>query len=181
MLRVISGIYGGRKLKQPDLNITRPTKDRIKESVFSMIQFKVKNSIFLDLFAGSGSIAIEAVSRGAMKAIAIEKDKNVFKILNENVNDLKINNIETIKTNGIFYLKSARGKIFDFIYLDPPFELDLYNESLKLINENNLLSNKGYIILETNDPKLIKIPKNYLILKNKRFGKSNILLISKNC
>lgn len=180
MLRVISGIYGGRKLKQPDLNITRPTKDIIKESIFSMIQFKIKNSIFLDVFSGSGSIAIEAVSRGAMKAIAIEKNKNSFEILNENIVQLKINNIETIKTNGIFYLKNAKGKIFDFIYLDPPFKLNLYNESLKWISENNLLSNKGYIIVETYDSTTINIPKNYLILKNKKHGKSNILLISKN-
>ena len=180
MLRVISGIYGGRKLKQPDLNITRCTKDIVKESVFSMIQFKIKNSIFLDLFSGSGSIAIEAVSRGSMKAIAIEKNEDAFEILNENVNKLKINNVEKIKTDAFFYLKNAKGKVFDFIYLDPPFGSNLCNQALNLISENNLLSNKGYIIVETYEPKLIKAPKNYLILKNRKYGKSNILLISKN-
>jgi 16S rRNA (guanine966-N2)-methyltransferase len=180
MLRVISGLYSGRKLKKPDLQITRPTTNRVKKAIFSIIQFKIKNSIFLDLFSGSGAISIEAISCGAMKAFAIEKNKKAFKIINENIENLKINNIVSINSDALTFLEKSKGKVFDFIYLDPPHNLNLFKEIFHLIDKNKILSNKGYIIVETNKFSKIDIPNNFLVIKNKKYGKTLVLLISKN-
>lgn len=181
MLRVIGGKFGGRKLEQPSLNITRPTTDRAKEAVFSMIQFKVEGSIFLDLFSGSGSIAIEAASRNAMKVIAIENNQNAVKVIKENIEKLCINNIHVVRYDVLDYLRSSKGMKFDFIFMDPPYDVDdLYNESLELIKKNDILKANGWIIIETSSPQKIIIPKGFILIKDKKYGKSSILVLSNN-
>lgn len=180
MLRVIGGTHRGRKLDQPDLKITRPTTDRAKEAVFSMIQFKVKGSIFLDLFSGSGSIAIEAASRGAMKAIAVESDFGATKVIESNLEKLNINNVSVFRSKVDDYLSRMGGTKFDFIFMDPPYDGDQYNSCLELINNNSILKDTGWLIIETSRPKEIVVPKGMVIVKNKKYGKSSILVISNN-
>lgn len=181
MLRVISGEYRGRHLKQPSFSISRPTSDRTKEAVFSMIQFELKNSIVLDLFSGSGALSIEAVSRGAMKSFAVDNNSEAVKVINENVNNLNINNISVIKSDVDNYLKRISGTKFDFIFMDPPYlDIELYNETLITINELGLLKTTGLIILETSKPWEIKIPEGLVIQKKKKYGKANIVLLANN-
>ncbi|MCP4336763.1 MAG: 16S rRNA (guanine(966)-N(2))-methyltransferase RsmD [Mycoplasma sp.] len=180
MLRIISGEYKGRKIEQPDLKITRPTIDRVREAIFSSIQFKLKNSIILDLFAGSAAFSIEAISRGAMKSIAVENNRQALKVIENNKKKLGISNLIIINRDAVQYTKYTSGVKFDFIFMDPPFkEYDLYNKTLQNIFQNNLLNNNGYIIIETNNKDKIEIPKGYMIQKNKKYGKKDVLLISK--
>ncbi|NQZ66040.1 MAG: 16S rRNA (guanine(966)-N(2))-methyltransferase RsmD [Mycoplasmatales bacterium] len=180
MLRVIGGLHGGRKLKQPDLNITRPTTDRAKEAVFSMIQFKVSKSIFLDLYSGSGSIGIEASSRGAMKVISVEENSEAIKIIKENIETLKINNISVVKSRVNEFLKRMSGTKFDFIYMDPPYQKNQYNETIKIIKNLNLLKEQGLLIIETSRPEELEIPESFVVQKNKKYGKTSIIVIGNN-
>ncbi|MGY6171848.1 16S rRNA (guanine(966)-N(2))-methyltransferase RsmD [Candidatus Mycoplasma pogonae] len=179
MLRIIAGKYKGIKIDYPDLEITRPTTDKVREAIFSSIQFEVQNSICLDLFSGSGAMAIEAVSRGATKVIATEKNRKVFQVLNKNIKKLNINNIEIFNTDAITFLEHKKNIEFDFIFLDPPYELfDILNQSLALIKAHKLLKKHGIIILETNDIDQIVLPKHFLIQKTKVYSKTKILFIT---
>ncbi|CAM9153696.1 16S rRNA (guanine(966)-N(2))-methyltransferase RsmD [Mycoplasma marinum] len=179
MLRIISGKYGGRQIEQPEMEITRATTDRIREAIFSSIQFDVPNSLVLDLFSGSGAFALEAVSRGAMKAIAIEKNSKAINIIKSNKDLLKINNMDIIKTDAISYVKSKSGAKFNLIFMDPPYEeIDLYNQTLEEIKKSNLLATNGYIILETDRAAELIIPDKFMIQKSKKYGKISVLLIS---
>ena len=181
MLRVISGKYRGRKLVEPFGENTRPTMDRIKEAIFSSIHFGLEGTIVLDLFSGSGSMAIESVSRGAMKAFAIDNDKNAMKAIKENIETLEINNIKELKSDSISFLKSMSGTKFDYIFVDPPYEkTELYNNSLNEIAKGKMLKELGNIIVETNSPRDIVIPNGLTIQKEKKYGKTTILYIANN-
>ncbi len=147
-MRIISGKYKGRVLKGFDIDGTRPTMDRIKESLFGIIQNNIKYSNCLDLFAGSGSLGIEALSNGANMCYFVDNNKEVIKILKENTKN--IDNLEIIKDDYLSALKTLSNKNikFDVIFLDPPYKLNLINPSIKKIIEYDLLSDNGIIICE---------------------------------
>ncbi len=179
MLRIIAGKYGGRKLEQPSLETTRATTDRIREAIFSSIQFNIDGALVLDLFSGSGAFAFESVSRGAMKSIAIEKDPKAAKVIEYNKQTINANNVDIFRMDAISYIKSKSGAKFDFIFVDPPYEeIKLYNETLNNIKTSELMANSGYIILETDSPHKIKLPEGFMIQKNKKYGKVHVLFIS---
>ncbi|WP_374978436.1 16S rRNA (guanine(966)-N(2))-methyltransferase RsmD [Mycoplasma sp. CSL7491-lung] len=177
MLRIISGIYKNRLIQEPDLKITRPTTNKVREAIFSSIQFKIIDKNILDLFSGSGALSIEAVSRGASKAIAIEKNREVYKTLTSNINSLKIKNIRTLNIDANDFL-NKNSDSFDFIFLDAPYnEYQLVNSVLEKIGEKSLLNSNGEIILETNKINEIIIPDKFRIFKQKRYGRIDILYI----
>lgn len=181
MLRVIAGKYKGLKINQPSLEITRPTSDRTREAIFSSIQFNIKGSVVLDLFAGSGANSIEAVSRGAIKAFAVEKNKEAFKIIDANIKKLEIDNIVINKNDVINFLNSNTGIKFDFIFLDPPYnEYNLLNLTLEKLKKGDFLKTTGLILCETDNPKRINLPKDFVIQKEKKYGKAHILAIANN-
>ena len=169
-MRVISGKYKGKVLDGFDLEGTRPTKDRVKESVFGSIQNKVKNSIFLDLFAGSGSIGIEALSNGSSKCYFVENG-DILKILNNNLKG--IDNSIVVNKDYLYALDFFKNNNikFDIIYIDPPYHLGLMNRAIKYIEDNNLLNESGIIICEYEEESPIC---NYKLIKEKKFGKTNI-------
>ncbi|OYD26602.1 16S rRNA (guanine966-N2)-methyltransferase [Mycoplasma testudineum] len=178
MLRVIAGKYRGMKLELPNKNTTRPTTDRMKEANFSSLQFFIEGKIFLDLFSGSGSNPIEAVSRGAMKAIAVEKDNFAYKVLLNNIAKVKAENIDTYLMDALIFLKSKKGMQVDVIYLDPPFkDVMLLNQCLKLISENNFLNKTGKILIETHKDATVEIPEKMIIVKDKSYGKKIMLFV----
>lgn len=180
MLRIIAGKYRSRILKQPPLEITRPTLDRVRESLFNIIQMDIEGSVVLDCFAGSGSFCFESLSRKATKAIAIEQNKKAFEIIKENAQSLNCNNIEIKNINAIDYLNLAKNIKFDFIYLDPPYKLDILYECMELIQKNDLLKKMGKIIIETNINMDILIPEGLTINDKRIYGKTKILFIVKN-
>ena len=163
MLRIIAGKYRSRTLEQPPLDITRPTLDRVRESLFNIIQNEIKNSIVLDCFAGSGAFCLEAISRGATKAIAIEKNKIAFEVINRNSQKLNANNIEIKNMDSLVYLSQSKNIKFDFIYLDPPY----------------LIKSRGRIIIETNIEREIKVPKKMMISDERTYGKTKLVFVSK--
>lgn len=181
MLRVISGKYRGKKLLLPPHQITRPMRDMVKEALFSIIDFVLPKSVVLDVFSGSGSIAIEAVSRGAMKVICIENNAQAREVLQENVNNLKIRNIEIINRDALDYVEANRGLKFDIIFLDPPFKnYELLNKVISSIGANELLQTNGYIVLQTDNPLKIFLPPKLTIQKHKKYGINHILIITNN-
>lgn len=163
-MRVISGKYKGKKLLGFNIDGTRPTMDRVKESLFSIIQNNIKGSIVLDLFAGSGSLGIEALSNGAKSCYFVDNNIELINIIKNNVvgiND-EINIIKSDYKNALKIFKNDNIK-FDIIFLDPPYKLNLINECLNEIIEYNLLSDNGIIVceyeaenVENNRLKLIK-------------------------
>ncbi|WP_322900765.1 16S rRNA (guanine(966)-N(2))-methyltransferase RsmD [Mycoplasmopsis felis] len=178
MLRIISGIYRSRKIMEPDLKITRPTTDKVREAIFSSLQFKINDKSCLDLFSGSGAMSIESISRGAKISYAIEKNKNIYDTLVSNITSLNIKEkILTFNTDALLFLENNQ-KEFDFIFLDAPFnEYDLVNNTLLKIYNKQTLNQDGEIILETNNVSKIIIPDGLKIYKQKRYGKIDILYI----
>ena len=175
-LRVISGKYKGKKLEGFDMLGTRPTKDRVKESIFATINYKLKDSSFLDLFSGTGSIGIEAISNGAKISYFVDNGKEILKVLNNNLNG--IDNAVVVKYDyqeALKYFENNDIK-FDIIYIDPPYHLNLLNKSLDLIEKYNLLNQDGIIICEYEE----EIPIcQYELLKEKRYGKTNVSIYRK--
>ena len=178
MLRIIAGKYRSRILEQPPLSITRPTIDRAREALFNIIQNNIENSVVLDCFAGSGAFCFEAVSRGAAKAIAIEKNPIAFAIIQKNLEKLNINNMEVKNMDSLNYLEHAKNIQFDFIYLDPPYKLDILKQCLDLIAKNQLLKKYGKIIIETNIGTTIDTPNELIIIDERIYGKTKFIFIN---
>lgn len=173
-MRIISGKYKGKIIKEYNILGTRPTMDRIKESLFAMIQLYIPESICLDLFCGSGSLGIEALSNGAKECYFIDKNKKITEILKNNTKD--IDNVFIINNDFQTFLKNTKVK-FDIIFLDPPYDLFLINDAIKLIEQNNILNKNGLIICEYTKE---NIKSNYEIYKEKKYGDKYIKIYIKN-
>jgi len=172
-MRVITGSAKGKKLRTPDGLLTRPTSDRVKEAVFSAIQFEVQNARFLDLFAGSGQMGIEALSRGASFAVFVDGRREACNLVSEN---LKLTGFEkqgrVIHEDYMAYLKKCSEK-FDIIFLDPPYAEVFLENSLKTITEIDILADCGIIICERPAEKLqnVEIP-GLVRTKDYKYGKT---------
>ena len=177
MLRIIAGKYRSRVLEQPSLETTRPTLDRVREALFNILQMRIPNARVLDCFAGSGAFCLEALSRGASSAVAIEKDKRAYEIIKKNAKNLKEENIQILNSDSLTYLKNFNSKSFDFIYLDPPYKLDVLFEVMELISKNNVLSKDGEIIIETNINIEPKIPNNLEVKSIRIYGKTKLIFV----
>ena len=168
-MRVISGIYKGRVLLGYNIVGTRPTMDRIKESLFAILQDKLQNSIVLDLFSGSGNLAIEALSAGASYAYLVDNNKEAIKVIAKNIANLKINNCQLINADFKQALKSLTGTKIDLIFLDPPYNTSYIEESIKLIIKYNLLSAEGIIICESSTLDKIIYPPTLKCIKERKY------------
>ena len=181
-MKIISGKYKGRILKGFGIFGTRPTMDRVKESVFAMIQDYVKDSIVLDLYSGTGNLAIEAISNGAKKAYLVDNNKIAINTIKDNIKMLNIDNTNIVYMNASDALKSFIDdkKVFDIILLDPPYQTEELNKSLSIINKNiDLLSKNGIIVCETE----LKIDylkyDNLVIYKTRSYGKKTVNILKR--
>ncbi len=175
-MKIISGIYKGRILDGFDIAGTRPTMDRVKESLFAMIQDYIKDSTILDLFSGSGNLGIEALSNGAKTAYLVDNNKIAINTINSNLKKLNINNATVIKGDYQKILKELNIK-FDLIFLDPPYKTDYLEQSIKLILENNLLKEDGLLICESSSLDKIVYPSNLEIYKEKKYGDKFVVIL----
>lgn len=150
-MRVIAGTARSVPLKTPEGEDTRPTQDRIKETLFNIIQMRVPGCRFLDLYAGSGQIGIEALSRGARHAVIIDGARDCAKVIADNLNKTKLADKATLIQKQIpAALFQARSEgPYDIIYIDPPYSLHSEGSVLRGISDNDLLNDDGIIIIES--------------------------------
>lgn len=149
-MRIITGKAKGITLKTLEGTSTRPTSDRVKEAVFSMIQFDIEGRCVLDLFSGSGQMALEALSRGASKATLIDKSKDAIKIINENAKKTRLDSLCSIyQLDYLDFLRRFSGQKYDIVFLDPPYALNMYKPALRAMLENDVLKPSSLIICES--------------------------------
>ena len=179
-MRIIAGQNRGRKLKAvPGMN-TRPTADRVKEAVFSSIEGMLYGCRVLDVFSGTGNIALEAVSRGASEAVLLEKNKEALKVIKENVDVCGHNKCTVIGGDSMesLNLLGKKKKQFDLIYIDPPYKSDLYQMTLKKIEEKSLLADDGIIIMEcAKNASLYTKNSIFFIYKEKTYGDTSVVYL----
>lgn len=179
-MRVISGTARGTKLKTPEGMQTRPTSDRVKEAIFSVVQFDVPGSRFLDLFGGSGQMAIEALSRGADAAVIVDGRREACKLIQDNLHLTRLQDrAKVVQSDYLAYLDRCR-ETFDLIFLDPPYAEVFLENALKKISEIDILSDRGIIICERPADKLAELEIHGLQRgKDYRYGKTWVTLFHK--
>lgn len=175
-MRIISGKYKGRNIEGYNMIGTRPTMDRVRESMLAMIQNKIKDSICLDLFAGSGSVGLELLSNGANSCYFVDNNKKVIDTIKTNINKIKIEEKYYLILNdynkALKIFKEQNIK-FDIIFLDPPYQNNYIKNCLKLILEYNLLNKDGIIICEY---EFEDFECNLEIIKERKYGSKKIII-----
>ena len=151
-MRIIAGKSRGTKLYTLEGENTRPTLDRVKESLFNIIQNKIQDAIFLDLFSGSGAIGLEALSRGARKVIMCDNSKEACNIIKKNMEKTHfLENVEIYHMDFKNVLQNKINEKLDIVFLDPPYKTDFAIESIEYILKKDLLKEDSIIIIETDD------------------------------
>ena len=180
-MRVITGKARGVLLKTPDGMNTRPTADRVKEAVFSIINFDVPCAKILDLFAGTGQLGIEALSRGADKAVFVDEREDACRLVRENLKRSKLeSSAQVVRGDAISFLSRTKEK-FDIIFLDPPYAQDLLENSLNLISEIDILQSGGIIVTERPAGKdLLCAFEGYVRSKDYKYGSTLITIFRKD-
>ena len=179
-MRVITGKARGVVLKTPDGLKTRPTADRVKEALFSIIQFDIPNARVLDLFGGTGQLGIEALSRDAKSAVFIDEQEEACRLIRENLKRTKLESYaKVIRSDYATFLKNCH-ETFDIILLDPPYKEKFLENALKLITEIDILQSGGIIVTERPVGKelLCEFP-GYLRSRDYKYGKTLLTLYRK--
>lgn len=181
-VRIIAGKWRSRKLHFANIPDLRPTSDRMRETLFNWLAPYIDKAHCLDLFAGSGALGFEALSRGASKVVMIDAERKVIQELKTNQKLLNAENLEIINMEAEKYLSQHHKDAFDIIFLDPPFKKQLISNICQLIDKNKLLKPKGYIYIETNAALSTgDLPTNWQITKQKQAGKVLYYLAKSNC
>lgn len=178
-MRVISGTARGLKLDSIDGLETRPTLDSVKEAVFSMLFDKVYDANVLDLFAGSGGLGIEALSRGAEKCVFCDKSEKAMAVVKKNVEKAHFSEQASVVRCDFKECISnigRDGEIFDIIFLDPPYAEGLLDEALCMIRDFSILAPGGLVVAEYDNGTNVDI-QNYNVLKNKKYGRVCICIL----
>ena len=153
-MRIVGGKYRHRLISFPDdMAHTRPTKDRIREAIFSALG-DINNALVLDLYAGSGAMGLEALSRGAKKCTFVDVSSMAIKVIRDNINNLKISEAEYLvikdqDTNALKKFKNDKTK-FDIVFLDPPYEVGQYSQIVDILINDDLLNENSVIVIEAN-------------------------------
>lgn len=183
-MRVVAGKARGHKLFSPEGLHTRPTADRIKESLFNILMNYIVDSSFLDLYSGSGAIGIEALSRGAKSAVFVDNDAHSIDVINKNLQKTKlIENSDVMKTNVSSAIRrlSEKGYKFDIVFMDPPYYTEEAQNSIAEICENNVLKDDGIIVVEIAHDQHLHIEKSLglEVFKNKEYNIAKIFFLRK--
>ena len=180
-MRVITGKARGIVLKTPSGMATRPTADRVKEAIFSIIQFDIPTASVLDLFGGTGQLGIEALSRGANRAVFVDEREDACKLIKENLKRTKLEAYgRVIRSDYMSYLKSCKDK-FDIILLDPPYAEVYLENSLKMITEIDILQSGGIIVIERPlEKELLLTFIGYTRSKDYKYGKTVLTIYRKD-
>lgn len=177
-MRIITGVAKGRSIKAPEGENTRPTSDRVKESIFNIISKKIYASKVLDLFSGTGNLGLESLSRGAEACTFVEKNRDTYKILAYNIENLKFTpNSETYRLDSFEVLETLgkNKRKYDIIFLDPPYSMGMVEKAIKRISELGILERDGIIISECDEKE--SIPEKILSIKiyrTEKYGRTKI-------
>ena len=179
-MRVISGKYKGRNIRGFDIVGTRPTMDRVKESMFASINSYLKESTILDLFSGSGNLGIEALSNGALCAYFVDNNQVAIKTIKENIQNINIKEETHIHKmdykDALKYFNNNKIK-FNIIFLDPPYKENILSDILTLIKKYDLLFDEGIVVLEYEKGNINY--DNYELLKIKKYGSKSVMILKK--
>lgn len=179
-MRVITGSARGAKLKTLEGLATRPTSDRVKEAVFNIIQFEVEGRRVLDLFAGSGQLAIEALSRGASYAVLVDQNADAVKVIKDNLKKTKFDQQASVFQSDYLRFLSTTRETFDIIFLDPPYAEKFLENALRKISEIDILSEGGIIVCERSREKVLPATVGDLICsKDYNYGKTAVNLYTR--
>ncbi|EKO3387462.1 16S rRNA (guanine(966)-N(2))-methyltransferase RsmD [Vibrio fluvialis] len=169
-VRIISGLWRGRKLPVHDAEGLRPTTDRVKETLFNWLAQDIPHARCLDLFAGSGGLGFESASRQADKVTMLEMNPQAFAQLKTNIAALKASNIEAVNTDTLAYLKQP-GQAYDVVFIDPPFRQGLLQETVQLLEQNGWLAANAMIYIESEkELPLTELPESWQLYREKLAG-----------
>jgi len=179
-IRIISGLWRGRKLPVYNAQGLRPTTDRVKETLFNWIALDIPHAICLDLFAGSGSLGFEAASRQAKQVVMLELNPHAHKQLEQNIKTLETTSVQAIKCDSLEHLEKT-GTPFDIVFIDPPFRQGLLEKCLTLLEKYHWLSENALIYIETEkELHLTGIPENWSLYREKNAGQVSYRLFKRN-
>lgn len=178
-MRIISGRKRGHKLLEFEGEDVRPTTDRVKESVFNLIQGFVPDAVCLDMFAGSGALSFEAISRGAQKAVCIDSDKRSIDIIKKNALSLGfLENCDIVNMSCFDYVERTTEK-FDIVFLDPPYNKNFIEPVLDALIKNDVLNEDGIIVLESDGTDFHDEFEGLDIYRQRKYGRTYITIYKK--
>ena len=184
-MRIISGTARGTKLFTLEGLDTRPTLDRVKEPLFNIINFDLEDAVVLDLFAGSGALGLEAISRGSKKVFLCEKNRNAANIVEKNIEKTKFQDQAILIRNdfekAISFIEQLNEKI-DVVFIDPPYKTDLIKKSLEKILDSDILNDDFIIIAETDEPERILKDINILninVFDTRKYGRVSLIFLNR--
>ena len=177
-MRVVTGTARGMKLLEPEGMDIRPTTDVVKEALFNIIQFDIEGRRVLDLFAGTGQLGIEALSRGAASAVFVDQSKAAVKLVKTNLEKTRLSGGKVVQGDSIAYLSGPEK--FDLVFLDPPYASGLLENALKKLFAFDKLHTGGIIVCESSaDKQLPEAEAPYALLKSYRYGKVKLTLYTR--
>ena len=184
MMRIITGRARGIKLETLAGDMTRPTSERAKMAIFSSLQFELEGRRVLDLFAGSGQMGLEAVSRGAAHAVLVDQSKDAIRIIQKNAEKTRLGEDCTVICSDFAeFLRQRRGKEpFDIVFIDPPYGMKACRAAVEAILENRLLKPRGILVLESGEPDPLgvdtPIAARFEVLKTARYGVAYVTILT---
>ena len=176
-MRVISGQCQGRKLQEPAGSDVRPTTDQVKEAMFNIIQFDIEGRRVLDLFAGTGQLGIEALSRGAAECVFVDSSRDSLRLVQENLKRCGLR-APTVQCEALGYLR--RGERFDLIFIDPPYGSGLDVQAVQAVKEFDILAKGGIIVCESRADQTLPDPGvEFGSVRTYRYGKIKLTVITR--
>lgn len=183
-MRITGGILCGRRIAVPKKGV-RPTKDRVRESLFAMLSDNLRDARVLDIFAGSGSLGLEAVSRGAKEVCWVERDRRTFQTLKQNVNLLTADQACTCRcvcNEALRFIKAASPDSYSLVFADPPYGdniEDLLENILSALDKSGCIAQGGMVIYEMGSSKQVKLSSPWRVLRDKKWGETRVLIIAR--
>lgn len=167
-MRIIAGTLKGLKLNEFDADNIRPTIDRVREAIFSKIQFRIKDAQILDLFCGTGAVSLEFLSRGG-NVVSVDNNKNSISLIKQNFSKAK-QKPNLLECDYKIALDKLKNQQFDIVFLDPPFASDFAENALEIVAKNNMLAQDGIVVWEHPTSKQISYPALFKLIDEKKYG-----------
>jgi 16S rRNA (guanine966-N2)-methyltransferase len=174
-MRIVSGNFRGKRLKTLEGENTRPTTDKVKESLFNIIGPYFDEDRVLDLFSGSGNLALEAISRGCSEAICVDMNKGAVSVIKENISSIKKeDSMKVLQMDYKKALKKLSNEKFDIVFLDPPYKMDVYNEIIETLVEQDMLNPYALVVCESLKEVDVLNPVGFSLFKDNSYGITRI-------